>query len=211
VPYNEPWENPADRAAALTARLQKARAARDARRLAALAEVPADRKDSEERRLLAEDETANAADESAAWAALRTAAAQRQAWWRTRPRRHLLVSASLTVTGPSPGALGFEAFLVQREYRSGAQASFAPALALEAEPFANLLKVRAGSYLEPSRFADSDLRDAEPRLHGTAGLDLRLFESTIFGLFSPFHWRTGGTVDVAPAWFNFSVSLGLWH
>jgi hypothetical protein len=40
-----------------------------------------------------------------------------------------------------------------------------------------LLKVRAGTYVEPSRFDTS-----EARAHGTAGLDVKLIRWNVFGL-----------------------------
>ncbi len=36
-----------------------------------------------------------------------------------------------------------------------------------------LIKLRAGSYLEPTRFETSDMR-----VHATAGIDLKLFRGT---------------------------------
>jgi len=69
------------------------------------------------------------------------------------------------------------------------------------------LVTRAGTYYEPSRFSGS-----LARLHGTFGVDVKLFAWSAFGLFNDWTaWRLGGMVDGARDYFGWSISAGLWH
>jgi hypothetical protein len=61
------------------------------------------------------------------------------------------------------------------------------------------MKVRGGTYLEPSRF-----RRSFYRVHGTAGFDVRLFDIWRWSV------RGTGTVDLAPRYFNWGIAFGLW-
>jgi hypothetical protein len=123
------------------------------------------------------------------------------------PRQKLLIVASMLVSGPVQNAIGIESFLRQRVERSGEKASFTPRIGIEAEPFANAIQVRAGSYLEPTRF-----RAGQPRLHGTLGLDVRLFRWSVFGLLDEdTSWRIGGYGDVARNYLGWGVTAGMWY
>src|SRR5690606_29079239 len=77
-------------------------------------------------------------------------------------RPYLLVSASLVVTGQSDNAVGIESFLAQQTRLSGESVVFSPRLGLESEVWPDMLKLRAGTYLEPAR-----LNGAQSRVHGT--------------------------------------------
>lgn len=123
------------------------------------------------------------------------------------PRQKLLVVASVLVSGPVQNAIGVESFLLQRVERSGERASVTPRVGIEAEPFANALQLRAGSYLEPSRF-----RAGQPRLHGTIGLEVRLFRWSVFGLLDEdTSWRIGGYADAARNYLGWGLTAGLWY
>jgi hypothetical protein len=64
-----------------------------------------------------------------------------------------------------------------------------------------------GSYLEPSRFETST-----PRLHGTFGLDVKLFPWNVFGLWPPdYVWRLGLGADVADRYNSWGVTIGGWY
>jgi hypothetical protein len=123
------------------------------------------------------------------------------------PRSRVLLSASLLVSGPVSQAVGVESFLSQIVDRSGRRPVWTPRVGVETEPIEQRLKVRAGSYLEPSRFDEG-----HPRLHATAGADLKLFTSTVFDLFAPgTAWRISGFLDAAPRYTSVGVSAGIWH
>lgn len=124
-----------------------------------------------------------------------------------RPRRKLLVSTSMLLSGPVANAVGFESMLERTVNRSGERATITLRGAAEAEVVPGWVQVRAGSYMEPTRF-----RGASARLHGTFGLETKLFEWTMFGLFHEgTSWRVSGAVDRARDYFGWSVGAGVWH
>jgi hypothetical protein len=82
-----------------------------------------------------------------------------------------------------------------------------PRLGVESEVVPRILRLRAGSYYEPARASG-----ARGRLHATGGLDVRLFEWSIFGLFSEFDWwQLSLAADGARSYLNTSFSIGFWH
>jgi hypothetical protein len=76
----------------------------------------------------------------------------------------------------------------------------------EGEPIENRLKLRVGSYLEPSRFAAGNAR-----LHATLGSDVKLFSWDVFGIIDPIELRVGAAVDVAVRYINYGISVGIWN
>lgn len=117
-----------------------------------------------------------------------------------QPRQYFLVSVDLLVQGPTDDGIGIDAFLLQERRRRGAGWHFGFRLGVEGEPWANRMKLRAGTYLEPGRYQGVD-----PRLHGTAGIDVRLFE--LFDI----DWRASFTVDGAREYVSWGVGVGVWH
>ncbi len=187
-PLNTPWDDPDEEAKAFVAAVRKAQAAR-------------------RERGATDDPARSASEEALVRRAGDVVKALRRAAEARPPRRRLLLLASVLASGPVGRAVGVESFLVQTVDRSGERVSWTPRLGLEAEPLPNLLKVRAGSYLEPSRF-----RQGSARPHGTAGAELRLFPWTVFGLWDEgTHWRASGFVDGARDYFAFGLSAGVWH
>lgn len=127
--------------------------------------------------------------------------------YRALPREKLLIVASALVSGPVPDAVGVESFLTQQVERSGQRASVTPRIGIETEPFANAIQIRAGSYLEPTRFNRSS-----SRLHGTLGVEVRLFEWSVFGLLDKdTAWRLGAYGDYARNYLAWGVTAGLWY
>jgi hypothetical protein len=122
------------------------------------------------------------------------------------PRLYLLLSADLLVIGPTPRGLSIEGFATQTWIRSGEEVSYSVRLGAEAEPWGGRLKLRAGTYLEPSRYTGG-----EYRIHGTGGFDLRLFTWDLFGLFDDFDLRVGAAIDVAARYLDWGISVGFWH
>ncbi|HEY4102936.1 MAG TPA: hypothetical protein VGM44_03560 [Polyangiaceae bacterium] len=124
-------------------------------------------------------------------------------------RFHLLIVSSLVVSGSAQEAVGVESFLQRVTQRSGTTQSYSPRIGVETETVPNWLRLRAGSYLEPSRFP-SNRQGA--RVHGTLGFDEKLFAWDVFGSFHEgTHWRVGGSLDAARNYFGWSVAIGVWH
>lgn len=123
-----------------------------------------------------------------------------------RGGRFLLVTGQLDVIGPhdeQDDAHAFQSFLRQEEQPAGRQAVFAPRLAAEAEVMPRRLRVRGGGYWEPSRF-----EGVSGRLHGAAGLDVRLFD---FNLLGSHALQLSFAFDGAPRYVNAGLALGFWH
>jgi hypothetical protein len=68
--------------------------------------------------------------------------------------------------------------------------------------------LRAGTYLEPTRFDTSS-----PRPHATAGFDVHVPVAwSLFGLFDDdTTFRVGGALDSAERYFAWTASLGIWR
>lgn len=123
------------------------------------------------------------------------------------PRKYVLVSMSLVLTGPTQDTVGVESFLQRVVARSGQRLVYSPRLGVETEVIPYWVKVRVGTYGEPSRFATSG-----NRLHGTFGFDTKLFPWRVFGLFEDgTEWRLSASLDAAPRYFGWGVGVGVWH
>jgi hypothetical protein len=130
-----------------------------------------------------------------------------KARYKAMPREKYLLLASLLVSGPVVNGVGVESFLLRTVARSGKNLSVTPRVGAEVEPFPTVVQLRAGSYLEPSRFEGGKYRP-----HGTFGFDLRLFEWDVLGLVAEdTSWRIGGSIDVSRAYFAWGVTAGIWH
>jgi len=82
-----------------------------------------------------------------------------------------------------------------------------PRVGLETEVVPRYLRLRAGSYLELAT-----TEDGRSRLHATGGLDIKLFEWSVFGLVKPFdYWKLSLAADGARSYLNTSFSIGFWH
>ena len=153
-----------------------------------------------------EEEDARALEEQELQDASRRLREARKARYLNWPREHLLMLASVLLTGPSGDAVALEGFIDQRRELVGTRLAVSPRLAVESEPIPNLLRGRAGTYFEPSRFTD-----ASHRQHFTFGGDVRLFSWDIFGLVAQTTWRLSAFLDIAPRYQNFGVTIGPWH
>ena len=132
--------------------------------------------------------------------------AERKARYLNWPREHVLLLASVLMTGASAEAVALEGFIDQRRELVGSRVTVAPRFAVESEAVPNLLKTRAGVYVEPTRF-----RDGTARQHFTLGFDVRLFQWSVFGLFPDHQWRISAFLDMADRYQNFGLGVGTWH
>jgi hypothetical protein len=125
---------------------------------------------------------------------------------RAIPRQKLLLSFSMLVTGPITGAVGVESMLTQKIDRSGERTSVTMRGGAEAEVIENRLQLRAGSYMEPTRF-----RESTPRIHGTGGFEVRVVDWSLFGIYpEDTSFRISGAIDVAREYFGWSLGVGTW-
>ncbi|MEP7049561.1 MAG: hypothetical protein ABJB12_04380 [Pseudomonadota bacterium] len=124
-------------------------------------------------------------------------------------RFHVLLLGSVVVSGSASNAVGVESFLERTVQHSGASLSYSPRVGVETESVPHWLRLRAGSYYEPTRFP-SNHEGGRP--HGTFGFDAKLFPFDVFGLFHEgTTWRAGGSLDAARNYFGWSVAIGVWH
>lgn len=137
----------------------------------------------------------------AAWDTLRKRF--RRGW----PRRYYLLTADLWINGRVDNGVGLESFLFQRVQRSGQKITASPRIGFETEVWPNYVKLRAGSYLEPSRFEQST-----PRVHGTLGFDFNLFKWNVFGLWpDDYQWQLTIALDISRSYGAFSLGIGGWY
>ena len=120
---------------------------------------------------------------------------------------YLLLSTALVVTGTAEEAVGVDAFLSQEVNRSGEEVVYSPRIGAESEVWPRLLKLRAGTYLEPTRFETSS-----PRWHATLGFDLRMIRWNVFGAWpDDYLWRLSASADVSERYFVWGLSIGGWY
>jgi hypothetical protein len=119
--------------------------------------------------------------------------------WEDTHRQPVLLTAQLDLAGPVKNAVSPESALGDpaAARASGAHPSFVPRLGAEWEGWPDRLRVRAGSYVEPSRTG------AAPRAHGTFGAEVRV---------RVFSWdfQVALSGDVAERYRNVGLSLWLW-
>ncbi len=135
-------------------------------------------------------------------------------WNRTTKRRWvdekaLLWAVDMILTGTTPRGAGLEAFGQRQLQPSGRTLSLSVRGGVDYEWKPGRLRVRAGSYFEPSRFRDPEGDDIPGRLHITFGADLRVWQ---FGFWDDqYRVRLSLTSDLAHKFANSGLSLGFWH
>ena len=138
---------------------------------------------------------------------LRVAAEHAQEQLRMMNRFYVQLTASMLISGPAEQAVGVESLVSQVVNRSGQKTVISERLGIEVGVVPDNLKLRAGSYLEPSRFETSD-----ERLHGTAGIDIRLIKWNVFGLWpDDYIWRLGLGGDISRRYYTWGLTLGGWY
>lgn len=118
----------------------------------------------------------------------------------------LRLVADLVLASPVEEAFMLEALMLGEQVAKGRAASWSPRLGAELEPWPDRLRLRAGTYLEPSR---TDLADG--RLHGTGGLELRLFRLRLLRGIIDMDISYEAAIDAAPRYLNLSyLGVGTW-
>lgn len=121
-----------------------------------------------------------------------------------RDERALLVAADLVVHGAVEDGHGLEAYARHMLQPSGRRPVVSPRAGAEAEVIPGWVRLRTGTYWEPSRFPG-----VAGRLHATAGADVRLFQFSLFG--TAYRPRISFTADRAREYGNLGVSFGFWN
>jgi hypothetical protein len=121
-----------------------------------------------------------------------------------RDERQLTVALEASLMGAVDNGYGMEAFAAKQLQVSGRKVSVTPRLGLEGEIIPGRLRLRAGSYLEASRFPETSAR-----LHGTGGGQVRVVSFRLGGHERRVALSFAG--DIAARYKNLGVSIGFWN
>jgi hypothetical protein len=209
-PLNPGWQNPHALEAWLRRRINRDRAARARDRDAQLARARPDERDALATELDAEEASLRAIEDQRLDAETARLRGVQRARYRNWPRERILLLASVLLTGPTTTgptqSVSLEGFLDQSSEVVGRSLSATPRFGLEGEPIHDRMTLRAGTYVEPSRY---DI--GSPRQHFTFGGDVRLFPLDFWGLLPEANWKIGLFVDLAPRYVNGGIGIGEWH
>ncbi len=165
------------------------------------------RTEAERKRILDRYARAQAGDDAALERALLAAKWRIERDLLKMNRFYVQVAASMIISGPVEDAVGVESLMTQTVNRSGQKTVISPRLGIESGVIPNYLKLRAGTYVEPTRFEGSS-----PRTHLTAGLDLKLLIWNVFGLWpDDYMWRLGLGADVAHRYNTWGITIAGWY
>lgn len=126
-----------------------------------------------------------------------------------RDEKALLWAADIVVTGKTKNGIGLEAFGQRMLQPSGRTVDVSVRAGVEYEWFPGRLRLRAGSYYEPSRFRDPEGDDIPGRAHLTTGFDWRFWSLEVWE--TPYRLQLAFTADVARNFGNTGLSVGFWH
>jgi hypothetical protein len=121
-----------------------------------------------------------------------------------RDERALVLTGEIAVAGRVRDGTSVAGLASGMEQASGRGVGFATHVGAEWEVIPGRLRLRAGSYWEPARIAERG-----GRLHGTGGLEVRLFSFTFWD--KERRLRLAIAADGARQYQNFGLSIGLWH
>lgn len=113
-------------------------------------------------------------------------------------RGHYQVALDVVLVGSESDSVGLDGWFAQESQPIGRDVALAVRAGLQGEVIKDVLIARVGSYLEPSRFETT--RD---RIHGTGGIDVRLFEAIWI-------WRAGVAFDLSRSFNQVVLSAGFW-
>jgi hypothetical protein len=106
--------------------------------------------------------------------------------------------------GALSNANSIEEFAAKRLQPSGRKTTLSPHFGVEIEVLPGWIRLRGGTYYEPSRYPGVD-----GRLHGTAGGEARLFSFKLGGHERRVSLQLAG--DFAARFHNAGVSVGFWN
>ncbi len=113
----------------------------------------------------------------------------------------------LVVDGVVADGYALEPLLDGRVVPRGRATTVSPHVGAQVEVMSNRLRLRAGSYLEPSRTELSG-----DRLHGTGGFELRLIKVKALKGFIDFDLKWEAGLDAAPRYLNLAwLGIGFWQ
>lgn len=116
------------------------------------------------------------------------------------PQGPWLITTQLDLIAAVDNAVNLLSFVNQETPQPvGGTAYFVPRVGVEHETIPGWLRLRAGSFVEPSVFHDST-----PRPHLTGGAQVKVlhyFED----------WSVSASFDVAPRYYNLGLSIGFWR
>jgi hypothetical protein len=121
-----------------------------------------------------------------------------------RDERQLTLALDLAFTGAVPNGYGMEAFAGKQLQQSGRSTTVTPRLGVESEVIPGWLRLRVGTYLEPSRFPETDAR-----WHATGGFEVRIVAFHLAG--QERRVQISGAADVADRYKNLAFSIGFWN
>jgi len=114
-----------------------------------------------------------------------------------------LVASDLLFTAASENAVGIESVLAQKIQPVGTHDTTSVRLGSELETMPGRLRLRLGSYYEPSNY-----EGVPSRTHLTGGFEVRMFHTSIWG---EYDWALTYTIDSARDYLNMFVALGFWY
>src|SRR5262245_20408633 len=114
-----------------------------------------------------------------------------------------LVASDLLYTESSENAVGVESVLAQKIQPVGTDDTIGVRLGSELETIPGRLRLRLGTYYEPSNY-----EGVSSRMHVTGGFEVRVFHTSIWG---EYDWALTATVDSARDYLNVMVSIGFWY
>jgi hypothetical protein len=221
-PLNPAWIDPEAEEQALLSVFRARRRDRNAQREAELAQIadPLARAEREKARLR-EDALAFLRDFQEERRAGSRLARDRKARYWNWPREHVLLTASILVTGAVDRGVSVQGFLGQTQPgekhaggvvgSSGPAVNFSPRFGIEAEPIPDWVHTRLGTYYEPSRFDEKLANKSVGRQHFTFGADLKMIKTTWWGLVPEVIYKVQTSADLAPRYQSFSLGIGVWH
>lgn len=114
-----------------------------------------------------------------------------------------LVASDLVFIAASENAVGVESVLAQKQQPVGAHDTASFRIGTELETLPGRLRLRIGSYYEPSFY-----EGVASRIHLTGGFEVRMFHSSVLG---ENDWGLTLTVDSARDYLNIIAALGFWY
>jgi hypothetical protein len=119
------------------------------------------------------------------------------------PGHKWLVASDLLFTASSANAVGVESMLAQKKQPVGTDDTLGVRLGSELETVPGRLRLRLGTYYEPSNYAG-----VSSRMHVTGGFEVRVLHTSLWG---EYDWAFTATVDSARDYLNVLVSIGFWY